>query len=229
MSRIEAAAASTAAGAREPELKRILAVLRQRIASRDIPPGSKLQEHALADEFGVSRVRIREVLLALQQRGLVERQPNRSAIVIKLDLKQVFEIFAVRESLEGLCVRLATENTPPDSWQEQLEIFNGPMVEYARDGDLEAYLTEIDSFRRRLIEAAGNAVLADMLDSIYDKTRSIIDRTIMLPGRVDKGLAELQLMIAAMRRGDAEEAERLRRENIRSQRDFLSRYQNFVL
>jgi DNA-binding GntR family transcriptional regulator len=213
----------------EPELKRILTVMRQRIANRRIAPGTKLQEHALADEFGVSRVRIREVLLALEQRGLVERQPNRSAIVATLNAKRVYELFDVRESLEGLCTRLAVEKSAPESWQDLVELFDGPMERYARDGDLESYLAEIDRFRNRLIEAADNLILAEALESLYDKTRAIVERTVMLPGRVAQGLKELQLVIAAMRRGDAAEAARLRCENIRSQREYLRRYQNFVL
>jgi DNA-binding GntR family transcriptional regulator len=68
-----------------------------------------------------------------------------------------------------------------------------------------------------------------MLDSIYEKTQAIIRRIIILPERAERGLSEHRAVLAAMRRGDAVEAERLRRENMRSAKDYLKRYQSFVL
>ena len=44
--------------------------LRGRIAQQEIPPGAKLRETDLADEFGVARTRIRDALAALEQRGV---------------------------------------------------------------------------------------------------------------------------------------------------------------
>ena len=105
----------------QPSTAEVLDTLRQRIARQDIPPGAKLREHELADEFGVPRTRIREVFGALESRGLIERIPNRGAVVMRLDLAQVFQLYDVREVLEGLCVRLATENVPPETWQELVD------------------------------------------------------------------------------------------------------------
>src|ERR1700682_677346 len=101
-----------------PSAVEVLNTLRQRIARQEIPPGSKLREHELADEFGVPRTRIREVFGALESRGLIERIPNRGAVVMRLDFAHVFQLYDVRALLEGLCVRLATENVPPEAWQE---------------------------------------------------------------------------------------------------------------
>ncbi len=210
-------------------LDAVIEALRRRICGGALKPGTRLQEFALAEEFGVSRVRIRDALLALQQRGLVDRQKNRSAVVTRLDLKGVFEILELRENLEGLCVRLATENRPPESWQYLVDLFEGPMVRYAEDGNFESYLGEVERFRSDCNVAAANSILDEMLGILRDRTRNIVDRTTMLPGRIQQGVKELQLVVAAMRRGDGAEAERLRRENIRSQRAFVQRYQHFLL
>ena len=50
----------------------MLKVLRARIGAHEVPPGAKLGENDLAEEFGVPRTRVREVLSALEQRGLVD-------------------------------------------------------------------------------------------------------------------------------------------------------------
>lgn len=222
-------------GAKTPKpvkaIKRVdvFVLLRDRIVSHDIAPGSRLREQVLADEYGVPRAKVREALMALQERGLVERIENRGAIVVKLDLDQVFEIYQVREVLEGLTVRLATENTDPQSWQDLVDLFEGPMQAYVQNGDYEAFLAGYAVFRGRIIEAAANPVLTAMTDSINEKTQALIRRIIVLPGRAEQGLKEHCAVLAAMRRGDAEEAERCRRENMRSAREFIVRYKNFIL
>ena len=216
-------------GARSTGETNLLQTLRSRIASQEIPPGAKLREHELADAFRVPRARIRQALFALEQRGLVERIPNRGAVVTRLDLAQIFRIYDVREVLEGLCVRLATQNVPNESWQDLLEKFQGPMQEMLQQGDLDAYTSAYDMFRRRAIEAAANPLLTEMLDSIYEKTQVLIRRILILPGRASVGLREHIAVLEAMRRGDAEEAERLRRANLRSARLYLERYQKYVL
>ena len=67
--------------------------LRDRIATQQIPPGSKLRESEVAETFGVSRAVVREAFSVLAERGLIERIPNRGAIVSRLDFEQVREIF----------------------------------------------------------------------------------------------------------------------------------------
>ena len=207
----------------------LLQTLRSRIASQEIPPGAKLREQELSTEFGVPRARIRQTLFALEQRGLVERIPNRGAVVTRLDLPQIFRIYEVREVLEGLCVRLATQNVPHESWQQLLDEFKGPMQRMLQQGDLDRYTAGYELFRRRIIEAAANPLLAEMLDSIFEKTQVVIRRILILPGRADAGLREHIAVLEAMRRGDAEEAESLRRANMRSARAYLERYQKYVL
>ena len=147
----------------------------------------------------------------------------------KLELTEVFEIYDVREALEGLCARLATENAPPETWDDLVELFGKPMEKLVAAGDIDTYDKALRQMRQRMIEAARNPVLASMLDSVYEKTRTIMRRVLILPDRATKGLAEHQAVLAAMRRGEAAEAERLKRANIRSAINDLKRYQNFVL
>ena len=207
----------------------LLQELRRRIANQVIPPGSKLLENDLAGEFGVSRARVRDALAGLERYGLIVRIPNRGAMVSRPDLSAVRDLYDVREVLEGLCVRLATKNVPKERWQDLVELFNAPMKRYVEANDFESFLAGYGQFRQRVLEAADNRVLSSMLDMIYDQTQTIIRRLIVLPGRAGVGLEEHRAVLAAMRKGDAEEAERLRRANMRSARAHFERYQSFVL
>jgi DNA-binding GntR family transcriptional regulator len=212
-----------------PGVAHIVATLRGRIARQDIPPGAKLRETDLADEFGVPRTRVRDALAALEQRGLVERIPNRGAVVMRLDLSQVFHIYELREVLEGLCARLATERSPPERWRKELELFQGPMKELVARNELDQYIERYEALRRAIIEAAGNPVLAEMLDTIYEKTQVLIRRILILPGRAEVGRQQHVAMLEAMVRGKAELAEQRRREGLRSARAHLEKFQKYIL
>ena len=220
---------SARSSARPSGAAQLVPLLRERIARRTLPPGARLAENDLAREFNVSRAKVRDAFGILEERGLIERIPNRGAVVARLDLSQVFEIYAVREMLEGLCVRLAVERVKPATWQDLVQLFGRPMEAIVKRGDFEHYIANLDRLRTRTVEAAGNGVLAGMLDSINDKTREIQRRIIILPGRAAEGLEQHRAVLAAMRKGDAGKAEELRRANIRSSRDYLERYKNFVL
>ena len=207
----------------------IVQVLRERIARQDVAPGAKLGEQELAAEFSVPRTRIREVLGALESRGLIDRIPNRGAVVSRLELDHVFHLYDVRAVLEGLCVRLATENAPPETWDEFVELFGAPMDGFVANRDFDAFIVVYERFRRRIIEWARNPVAARMLDSIYEKTNVVIRRIVILPGRAKEGLSEHRAVVAAMRAGDGEAAEKLKRINLQNAKDSLRRFQKFVL
>lgn len=207
----------------------ITGLLRERIATQELPPGSKLRENELALEFGVPRTRVRDALSVLEQRGLVERIPNRGAVVMRLELSQVANLYDVREVLEGLCARQATLNAPRAQWQAALDYFKGPMARFVASGDLDSYIAGYEAFRRQLIDATKNPVLAQMLDSILERTQTLIRRIIILPGRAEMGLRQHTAMLEAMVKGDADRAEALRRENMRSAKAYLERYQKYIL
>jgi len=207
----------------------IFETLRARIAQQNIAPGAKLNEMDLSEEFGVSRARVRDALGALEQRGLVERIPNRGAVVMRLDLSQVFHIYDIREVLEGLAARLATQNTSPGDWKEDLASFQRPLKVLIDRGDLQEYIEHYERLRRRIIVAARNPVLAEMLDTIFEKTQVLIRRIIILPGRAEVGRKQHVAMLEAMCRGEAEKAEKIRRNGLRSARRALEKYQRFIL
>lgn len=200
-----------------------------RIAQQKVAPGSKLRETDLAAEFGVSRTRVREALGRLEQRGLVERVPNRGAVVARLDLSQVFHIYQIREVLEGLAARLATLAMPHEAWKDDLARFEGPLKELIERGDLQEYIEHYERLRRKIILAAANPLLAEMLDTIYEKTQVLIRRIIILPGRAEVGRQHHAAMLLAMCRGEAEKAEAIRRDGLRSATRTFEKYQHFIL
>ncbi len=207
----------------------MLAALRASILSGETPPGAPLREQALAERFGVSRARLREALAALEQAGLVERVANRGAVVRRSSAVELLHVFTVREALEGLSARLATENAAPAAWQDLVELFGPPTAALVVAGDVAGYLRHLETLRRRTLEAAANPVLAASLQPLLDRTSPVMRRLLLATDRLQRALDEHRAVLAAMRAGDAEAAERLKRAQVRSARADFERYSSFIL
>tara|TARA_E500000331_G_scaffold358280_1_gene423946 strand:+ start:813 stop:1460 length:648 start_codon:yes stop_codon:yes gene_type:complete len=203
--------------------------LRRRIVEQDLPPGTPLREQALAGEFQVSRARIRDTFGVLEERGLIERIPNRGAIVTRLEAQQIEELFEVREVLEAKAVRLATEKSPTRSWGDLINLFGDDMEQKIQDYNLDAYENAIYVFRQRCFISADNQLLNDLLNSLYDRTRVLIRRLILVPGRAETGMHQHRKILAAMQSGKAEKAERLKRQNIESARAWFFEYRKYLM
>ena len=207
----------------------IVEILRGRIARQDVAPGAKLRETDLAEEFGVPRTRVRDALNVLEQRRLIERIPNRGAMVTRLDPAQAAFIYDLREVLEGLAARLATEKTEGAKWRKELDLFKGPMKALVEKNELDPYIERYEALRKNIIEAADNPLLAEMLDTIWEKTQVLIRRILILPGRAEFGRQQHVAMLEAMVRGDSQKAEELRRQGLRSAKAHLDKFQKYIL
>ena len=98
----------------------ILAALREAISSGQLAPGAVLRQAELAEQFGTSRIPVREALNALQAEGLVQIEPNRGAFVTTLSAEELHELFDLRVLLE-VDVRRRAQPPPTERSQRRLE------------------------------------------------------------------------------------------------------------
>lgn len=87
----------------------IAEVLRERLLSGRLTPGTRINEVVLARELGTSRGPLREAVRQLVSEGLLVHTPNRGATVFAADPAGVAALFELRTALESECARLAAE------------------------------------------------------------------------------------------------------------------------
>lgn len=87
--------------------ERIYNVLRTRICLLDYPPGERLREEDLADEFGVSRTPIRPVLVTLEAEGLLRSVHGVGTIVTDIDVDELEQVYQLRVELAELIGKLS--------------------------------------------------------------------------------------------------------------------------
>lgn len=85
---------------------RVARGLRERVSSGALPPGATLSQSAVATEYGVSRIPVRDALQVLATDGLVDMRGS-TAVVTALSIEDLQELYELRETVEPLAIGLA--------------------------------------------------------------------------------------------------------------------------
>jgi DNA-binding GntR family transcriptional regulator len=93
----------------ESSARRIEREIRKSVITLELLPGTALSEQDIARRYGVSRQPVREAFIALARSGLLEVQPQRGTVVVKISTAKMLEARFVREALEVAIVRRACE------------------------------------------------------------------------------------------------------------------------
>jgi DNA-binding GntR family transcriptional regulator len=193
--------------------------LKTLIMSAELPPGATVNEQALAEALGISRTPVREAIRKLEQEGLVMRYPNRGALVTQLSMKDVIEIWQIREILEPAACRLAASRIDPAALADVETV-----VRRLRDGagqDYETHHRSDVALHRLIVESAGNAILRQLVEMLNERIVQV--RIVNSPARFQKSVAEHLEIIAALRAGDAGEAADAMRRHLANARESLYR------
>lgn len=187
--------------------------VRNHIVSPDVSPGAKIDEEALANDLGVSKTPVREALSKLAHDGILEIIPNRGAYKVKLSRNDLLEIMIIRETLEGLCVRLAAKHVNHktiNNLKSILDDFENNFLE----SDISRYPEALKKFHTSLYSMSKSPRLIRIIQSIYDLTRLFRLQYFNNSERVKRSLRTHRELIDALERGDGELAEKTLKEAI---------------
>ncbi len=193
------------------ELKRI-------ILARQVPPGGKLNEVDLAGALGISRTPVREALNRLEKEGLVQIFPQRGAYVVQFSPEDIYELFLIRENLEGLAAYLAAERMNRESLDRLTSLMRGFQEPYNQK-DIQRYAREDFKFHQTIITLSDSRRLVNLVSTLHDQIRMFRLTSLGLSGRMRTSLNEHMQIINGLRAGKPEESERRMRQHIRHVRD----------
>lgn len=145
------------------------AYLRECILDGTLTPGTKLSQVALAEQLGISRTPLREVLRMLQEEGLVEIEPNQRTRVAGLDRQELDDLYASRILLETLAVSMTLGNVGAAARKEARSLL-AAMRRAAKTQDVGGWLAAHASYHRLITGGAG--------ETLQRQLRALADRTI---------------------------------------------------
>lgn len=211
---------STPAGAATEPAPRLLHEtvldrLRDMIVHGELEAGTKLNERVLTETLGTSRTPLREALKYLASEGLVRLLPNRGAIVAPLEPERVKQTFAVMGALEALAGELACRNASDDEINEIRALHYQMLAHHAR-GELADYFRCNQDIHMKLVEASGNAPLAEVYRSLNANVRRARYIANYSRERWDEAVTEHEEMLRALVSRDGAALQRILREHLAS-------------
>jgi DNA-binding GntR family transcriptional regulator len=197
--------------------RNLAAVIEEEIVLGWLQPRERLVEEDLAARYGVKRHTVREAILALERIGLLERVPNKGAVVRMLRAVDVEQIYAVREALETLAATLIP--LPAEGLITRLEEIQ-ERHSAAVDGDdaRAAFRANMD-FHETLFAGCGNPHLAEAVRSFAQKVHGVRSYTAGDPAYLAQSRDEHIAIIAALRAGDRERLVALCKQHLGPSRD----------
>ena len=196
--------------------------LSRAIVTGDFPAGSQLSEPSLAAKLGVSRAPVREALIELELRGLVEFDPQGRTRVPTLTSADLQEIHAVRLALDPLAASLAAEHAAADVFAS-LE----STIAATKDAKTLADVSRLDTeFHDRVVKAGKNRRLILCWNGLRDQVELWLTQMQMRHQAATKRTRQQTVeshreLLDVIRSGDAKRAANAAREHVASWIDFL--------
>lgn len=208
-------AANTTASLSDAEMyeRMVSAILDHRLL-----PGTKLGEDKLATAFGVSRTRIRPVLVRLASERVVTLTPNRGATVAQPTVQEAREVFEVRRMIEPTLVELFIAHATRQDMAALSQCI--AQEEEARAaGDMHRSIRLSGDFHLHIAQASGHQTLGGILREMVSRTSLVLMTYSANHAQVREdatacGCREHRALLDAIRLRDPREAARLMREHL---------------
>jgi DNA-binding GntR family transcriptional regulator len=194
------------------DTKRAYELIRQRITTLELEPGSLIDEQQLAEDLQMGLVPIREALKLLAHDSLVVITPRHGLYVADVNIPDLDQLSEMRLALEGLSARLAAHRATPDD----IIVLEALRREQANTSPEDSKrLFDVDhKFHEAIAAAAHNKYLADSLERLFGLSQRLwylaLPSLGFLSGAVERHLE----LVEAIKAGKGDRAEQIMREHI---------------
>ncbi|UFU01901.1 GntR family transcriptional regulator [Ruania suaedae] len=178
--------------------------LRARIINGEIPPGERVTEQRVADEYGVARPTAKSCLERLTGLGLLRRVAHKSAVVPQLSAAEIQDLFFSRETFEAAAAsHLARLSHLP----EEMAKAQAVMQQAAAREDFAEQVQADIAFHWGIVEGLSSARLSRMYEMISGEIHLTMGQYAAhrrtTPSTV---VSEHEEIMAAIREGDENRA-----------------------
>lgn len=195
--------------------------IQEAIFSNALAPGVALSVPELARQLGISRSPVREAVQRLVHLGLAVTVPYRGAVVARVDIEDLQQLYEVRELLEGLAARRATERLDARSLTGLKELVSGHRSALEEGRGLQAHIDFDVKFHRGIREIADSSSLSEFLETLQGKVRLAMHSLWRSEEAPWLALEDHERILAAMAARDPAAAEEAARAHIARLRSSL--------
>ena len=188
-------------------------LLRQRIFSRELEPGSWIDELKLAEEYGISRTPLREALKVLAAEGLVTMKVRRGAYVTEVSEKDLADVYHLLSLLESDAAGVVAQQATNDELAE-LQTLHHALE--AAVGERDRFFAVNEQFHMRVLELARNRWREQMVADLRKVMKLNRHNSLLKTGRIEESLAEHRAIVEALAQRNTALAVQRMREHFQS-------------
>lgn len=188
--------------------------LRRRILSGEFQGGTQLRQDALAADYDVSRIPVREALLTLESEGLVEFYPHRGAFTTELSVAKIRELFDLRVLLESHLLRHAIPHLTPQVLDEAERILTEYDAALDSGSQIDNWSEYNFAFHEALYAPAGLPEAMNLVAQLNTKSDRYIRMQLLYTQAIEKAEKEHHTLLELSREGRTDEACRLLERHI---------------
>jgi len=195
-------------------------ILREAILAGELKGGAQLKQEELAAQFNVSMSPVREALKNLEAEGLVKFYPNRGAAVSELSVEETQEIFDIRLFLELGALELSIPNLSEADLTKAEKILE--QTDHETSGNRWGELNW--QFHETLYRPAYRPKLMIMIQNMHNNVERYMRLYLSTMNYQVRSQQEHRLLLAACKRRDIQEAQRILRAHMADARMVLTQY-----
>ncbi len=139
-----------------------------------LPAGSPLREHELAERFGVGRHSVRAALQALAREGIAVHEPNRGVFVRQFTAADINDAYLLRQAIEAEAVREIHVRKLARSY---VDVALGQMRDLPQQAELDALVLADLQVHRAIVQDSGSASLEQAFESVVRELRLALAQT----------------------------------------------------
>ena len=193
--------------------------VKERILDGDYPGGELLSEGEVAEALEVSRTPVREAFLLLEAEGLMRLYPKRGALVVPVTSDEIRDVMETRLVVETHAAAVVAGDGGRAEVCAELAALIDRQDEMLAAGDRRAFVEADRLFHHGIVAAAGNAILTRLSHSLRDRQRRMVATTVArAPDLTARFVSEHRGILAAIERGEPDEARRLVRAHLEGSR-----------
>ncbi len=171
--------------------------LTEKILSGELREGEQLRQDAIATEFQISRIPVREALSHLAAEGLITIVANRGAVVSALSPSEIMELFETRAVLECYMLRCAIPNMKEDEFKRAEDILRQYEQSLENDSEVKSWGRWNWSFHSALYAPANRPVMLSFLKKLnincdrYTRLHLVFTRDLHRAGQAHRELLDV--------------------------------------
>lgn len=200
-----------------------VAALRNRILSGEFAEGEALNQVAIAREYAISRIPLREAMRQLESEGLLTFQPGKGAVIPGLSLNEIAEVIDLRARLEPALIEKAIpriKQTDLDEASSILDQFEAAL----RKGDVATWGEFNWRFHSTLYAPSGCTLSMGIVQGLHHFNQRYARIQISLTKWERRAAREHRAILASCRHKEVRKATSLLKEHILTAGQALVRF-----